>query len=334
MGKEMPTPSLESRKLTPMSAASTVAVAKVAAMPYTHSPYSRSSQCSILPEASLSPLREGPPEREAMGKSKCDRNGAAVRGANNSRNVCRHFSNGSCNRGSSCRFYHPGSMHRVVFPDRSLKPKQMPITPLKDLAEQEKQNRTDQFRLVLSPLLAPSHGGNFCLGCTSDSFQADATSDIATTTPFVMSPMASPSQGMAMHLFSTQRHSPSIVIPFFATDVGGVTVKQLDQPPDQSFSTEGISRGYCTVVSEEGLSNPRTPSSVCSYTTLSRRADGAPPTSANANLSPKLLKNASKEAPIPTATTASSPRGYAAPAGSFFGHPLPSYFAAVEGLPK
>ncbi|CAJ1029877.1 putative Zinc finger C-x8-C-x5-C-x3-H type (and similar)/CCCH-type zinc finger containing protein [Leishmania shawi] len=53
---------------------------------------------------------------------------------NGKKNVCRHFMNGSCNRGSSCRFYHPGPIHHVVTPTRPRTPIQRPLTPLADLA--------------------------------------------------------------------------------------------------------------------------------------------------------------------------------------------------------
>ncbi|KPI88837.1 hypothetical protein ABL78_2031 [Leptomonas seymouri] len=53
------------------------------------------------------------------------------------RNVCRHFVNGNCNRGSSCRFYHPGSIHHVITPSHPRTPTQRSLTPLADLALQE-----------------------------------------------------------------------------------------------------------------------------------------------------------------------------------------------------
>ncbi|KAG5498303.1 hypothetical protein JIQ42_03109 [Leishmania sp. Namibia] len=52
------------------------------------------------------------------------------------KNVCRHFLKGSCNRGSSCHFYHPGPIHHVITPTRPNTPTQRPLTPLADLAQQ------------------------------------------------------------------------------------------------------------------------------------------------------------------------------------------------------
>ncbi|KAK7196141.1 Zinc finger C-x8-C-x5-C-x3-H type (and similar) [Novymonas esmeraldas] len=52
------------------------------------------------------------------------------------KNVCRHFLKGNCNRGSSCRFFHPGPIHRVITPHHSRTPTQRPLTPLADLAQQ------------------------------------------------------------------------------------------------------------------------------------------------------------------------------------------------------
>lgn len=78
------------------------------------------------------------------------------------KNVCRHFINGNCNRGSSCRFYHPGSIHRVVTPSRPRTPTQRPLTPLADLAQQQQQQLTSAFAVtspVHSPSLSPSAGG-------------------------------------------------------------------------------------------------------------------------------------------------------------------------------
>ncbi|GET90062.1 hypothetical protein LtaPh_2814700 [Leishmania tarentolae] len=55
--------------------------------------------------------------------------------SSNGKNVCRHFIKGNCNRGSSCRFYHPGPMHRVITPTHPRTPTQRPLTPLADLAQ-------------------------------------------------------------------------------------------------------------------------------------------------------------------------------------------------------
>ncbi|KPA85345.1 hypothetical protein ABB37_01671 [Leptomonas pyrrhocoris] len=76
------------------------------------------------------------------------------------KNVCRHFLNGNCNRGSSCRFYHPGSIHRVITPSHPRTPTQRPLTPLADLAMQ-KQQQTSAFANaspIHSPYLGPSVG--------------------------------------------------------------------------------------------------------------------------------------------------------------------------------
>nr|ACS87876.1 conserved hypothetical protein [Angomonas deanei] len=75
------------------------------------------------------------------------------------KNVCRHFLNGNCNRGSSCRFYHPGSIHRVVTPSHPRTPTQRPLTPLADLAQQNQYPNTSAFANsspVHSPSLGPS----------------------------------------------------------------------------------------------------------------------------------------------------------------------------------
>lgn len=78
------------------------------------------------------------------------------------KNVCRHFLNGNCNRGSSCRFYHPGSIHRVITPTHPRTPTQRSLTPLADLAQQQQQQQQmSAFAAtspVHSPLLGPSVG--------------------------------------------------------------------------------------------------------------------------------------------------------------------------------
>ncbi|KAG5500469.1 hypothetical protein JKF63_03562 [Porcisia hertigi] len=51
------------------------------------------------------------------------------------KNVCRHFINGSCNRGSSCRFFHPGPTHRVIIPTNLRSTTQRFLTPLADLEQ-------------------------------------------------------------------------------------------------------------------------------------------------------------------------------------------------------
>ncbi|KAG5474384.1 hypothetical protein LSCM1_03164 [Leishmania martiniquensis] len=68
------------------------------------------------------------------------------------KNVCRHFLNGSCNRGSSCHFYHPGPIHRVITPTRPHTPTQRPLTPLADLAQQS------STLVVQSPTQSPYMG--------------------------------------------------------------------------------------------------------------------------------------------------------------------------------
>ncbi|CCW62342.1 unnamed protein product [Phytomonas sp. EM1] len=57
----------------------------------------------------------------------------------NKKNICRHFIGGTCNRGCCCRFYHPGSIHRVVLPLCSRAPTQESITPLLDIALQQQR---------------------------------------------------------------------------------------------------------------------------------------------------------------------------------------------------
>ncbi|CCW68567.1 unnamed protein product [Phytomonas sp. Hart1] len=55
------------------------------------------------------------------------------------KNICRHFIVGTCNRGSCCRFYHPGMIHRVVTPLHLRTQAQQSITPLMDIALQQRQ---------------------------------------------------------------------------------------------------------------------------------------------------------------------------------------------------
>lgn len=59
------------------------------------------------------------------------------------KNVCRHFLEGKCNRGSACRFYHPGSKHKVVTSTCLRTPKLKPITPLADLEKQREEDAAE-----------------------------------------------------------------------------------------------------------------------------------------------------------------------------------------------
>lgn len=227
----------------------------LAPRPFTHAPYISTGNIINSDELEAVELgvyaggadgrRSAPGSPAMMGSFNASHNSAnTMHGSHGfstgKKNICRHFVSGNCNRGSSCRFYHPGSIHRVITPTHPRTPTQRPLTPLADLAQQNigfanaspvQSPHTDAFAAASAPcaprptLLASaiavssSRSGadtfGSPLGSPSTSLQrgagfGEAPAATASTTPALTSPSSGPQFSPGTSLASRARRGPGL----------------------------------------------------------------------------------------------------------------------------
>ncbi|CBZ28511.1 hypothetical protein LMXM_28_1405 [Leishmania mexicana MHOM/GT/2001/U1103] len=129
--------------------------------------------------------------------------------SNSKKNVCRHFINGNCNRGSSCRFYHPGPIHCVITPTRPRTPTQRPLTPLADLAQHSSASATQSP--AHSPYIKPTSALLFSSPRQSLKLNSGGVSARSNPESFA-SPPTSPSTSVSAQRSTAFVESPAHVV--------------------------------------------------------------------------------------------------------------------------
>ncbi|CAJ1990292.1 hypothetical protein conserved [Leishmania donovani] len=129
--------------------------------------------------------------------------------SNGKKNVCRHFINGNCNRGSSCRFYHPGPIHRVITPTRPRTPTQRPLTPLADLAQHNSASAAQSP--AHSPHIRPT--SVLLFSSPRQSLKLNSGGGSARSNPeSFASPLSSPSTSVSAQRSAAFAESPAHVV--------------------------------------------------------------------------------------------------------------------------